>query len=131
MEKKEIKINIQLKDQKAKPDAKGKVFKEQANFQSPAIRKMDKMTKAHSDQTGNKKEPVSKKDGATREKTESKPAPAPKEAEIAKKLAESVQTPLKKPKKNGFKLQALNHALPKNLQECHDRFFESGFKINP
>lgn len=41
------------------------------------------------------------------------------------------QTPLKKAKKNGLKLQALNHALPKNLQECHERFFESGFKINP
>ena len=40
-------------------------------------------------------------------------------------------TPLKKPKKNGLKLQALNHALPKNLQECYDRFFESGFMINP
>ena len=26
---------------------------------------------------------------------------------------------------------ALNHALPKNLQECQDRFFESKFKINP
>ena len=38
---------------------------------------------------------------------------------------------LKKPKKNAFKLQALNHALPKNLQECYDRYFESGFKINP
>jgi hypothetical protein len=38
---------------------------------------------------------------------------------------------LKKAKKNGLKLQALNHALPKNLQECHERFFESGFKINP
>ena len=62
--------------------------------------------------------------------------------EIAKQLAALDQiknsnnegaatTPLKKPKKNGLKLQALNHALPKNLQECYDRFFESGFKINP
>lgn len=38
---------------------------------------------------------------------------------------------MKKPKKNGFKLQALNHALPKNLQECYDRFFEADCKINP
>jgi len=28
-------------------------------------------------------------------------------------------------------LQALNNALPKNLQECHERFFESACKINP
>ena len=64
---------------------------------------MDKMTKAHSDQIGNKKEPVSKKD--TTKVTESKPAPVPKkEEEIAKKIANEVQTPLKKPKKNGFKL---------------------------
>lgn len=40
-------------------------------------------------------------------------------------------TPLKKAKKNGLKLQALNHALPKNLQECYERFFESGCKVNP
>ena len=39
--------------------------------------------------------------------------------------------PLKKAKKNGLKLQALNNALPKNLQECYDRFFESDFKVNP
>ena len=48
------------------------------------------------------------------------PAPAPAKDET-----------LKKAKKNGLKLQALNHALPKNLQECHERFFESDFKINP
>ena len=47
------------------------------------------------------------------------------------KKDEVAQTPLKKAKKNGLKLQALNHALPKNLQECHERFFESDFKINP
>jgi len=41
------------------------------------------------------------------------------------------EVPAKKAKKNGLKLQALNHALPKNLQECHERFFESGFKVNP
>jgi len=28
-------------------------------------------------------------------------------------------------------LQALNNALPKNLQECHERFIESACKINP
>lgn len=33
-------------------------------------------------------------------------------------------------KKKG-KQMCLNHALPRNLQECQDRFFESKFKINP
>ena len=36
-----------------------------------------------------------------------------------------------KVKKKQSKKMALNHALPKNLQECQDRFFESKFKINP
>jgi hypothetical protein len=62
-------------------------------------------------------------------KVKSEPAPPPKDKKDSD--ATVAQTPLKKPKKNAFKLQALNHALPKNLQECYDRFFESGFKINP
>lgn len=50
------------------------------------------------------------------------------EKQASSKQAEKTE---KKAKKGQFKLQALNHALPKNLQECYDRFFESGFKVNP
>lgn len=46
-------------------------------------------------------------------------------------MAEAKADEPKKAKKNGFNLKALQHALPKNLQECHERFFESGFKVNP
>lgn len=68
----------------------------------------------------------------TDKKIKSEPAPVLKDKKESDESKTTVaQTPLKKPKKNTFKLQALNHALPKNLQECYDRFFESGFKINP
>jgi hypothetical protein len=68
----------------------------------------------------------------TNAKQSSMTSQKPKEPKKEEKKEEIVaQTPLKKAKKNGLKLQALNHALPKNLQECHERFFESEFKINP
>ena len=71
--------------------------------------------KANENLTSNKKEATISK---VEKKEEAKCAPSEKKGEVdaAKQSGNQVaQTPLKKPKKNGFKLQALNHALPKNL----------------
>lgn len=104
----QIKVNIQTK-KNDKPEIK----QNSNNFQSPMIKgnKTENLNKNNKPQLKN----PSQNNGQKKEE---------KKEEVA-------QTPLKKAKKNGLKLQALNHALPKNLQECHERFFESDFKINP
>lgn len=62
--------------------------------------------------------PHNKKEPNKSEKSEPKAAggQSEKKGDAEKSGGNQVaQTPMKKPKKNGFKLQALNHALPKNL----------------
>ena len=54
----------------------------------------------------------------------------PKDKEKEKEL-EKPKKKKKEKEKDTVNLKALNHALPKNIQECHDLFFESDFKINP
>ena len=63
----------------------------------------------------NKQEKVNANNNQANTNTQKKEKTKENKKVEEKKEEQVAQTPLKKAKKNGLKLQALNHALPKNL----------------